>query len=277
MGTPEICVTSAAGLSLEALADLFTRSFEGYFYPGITSAHTLARRIATEQIDLLRSLVLRVDGEPAGVALLARRGERLWCGGFGITVTQRGQGLAHRLAEAMVAEAREAGGDCLTLEVLTRNSAALKVYEQAGLQIRRRLLIVAWRPDDARGGVEAPELTAADPAQLVLGHFAALHPAPAAWQREPAALLALPELRGLALREGDETVAYALVQGEESLRLQDFAARDEPTALRLIAALQADSRAITSVNEPAASPLTPAFLRSGFVVADEQHELALQL
>jgi RimJ/RimL family protein N-acetyltransferase len=277
MATPEICITSASGLSLEVLAELFTRSFEAYYYPGITSAHTLARRVATEQIDLLRSVVLRVDGEPAGVALLARRGERLWCGGFGITMAYRGRGLAYRLAEAMVAEAREAGAEGLTLEVLTRNSAALKVYERAGMQITRRLLIVAWRPDDARGGVEAPPLEAADPAELVLCHFAALHPAPAAWQREPATLLALPELRGLALREGGETVAYALVQGEESLRLQDFAARDEPTARRLIAALQADSRAITSVNEPAASPLTPAFLRSGFVVADEQHELALAL
>jgi GNAT superfamily N-acetyltransferase len=279
MSTPIISFTPAAGLSLEALADLFTRSFEAYFYPGITSAHTLARRVASEQIDLLRSLVLRVGGEPAGVTLLARRGERMWCGGFGVTMPYRGRGLAHSLAEAMIAEAREAGAERLSLEVLTRNAAALRVYERAGLRIARRLLVVAWRPDDAGATAiaGAPALEAADPADLVLGHFAALHPAPAAWQREPAALLALPELRGLALREGGELTAYALVQGEDSLRLQDLAARDEPAARRLIAALQAGGRPITSVNEPAESPLTPAFLRSGFVVADEQHELALQL
>lgn len=277
MSTPTISFTPAAGLSLEELADLFTRSFEAYFYPGITSAHTLARRVASEQIDLLRSLVLRVGGEPAGVALLARRGERMWCGGFGVTMPHRGRGLAHSLAEAMIAEARESGAEQLSLEVLTRNTAALKVYERAGLRIARRLLVVAWRPDDAGSGAGAPALEAAGPADLVLGHFAALHPAPAAWQREPAALLSLPELRGLALREGGELAAYALVQGEESLRLQDLAARDEPAARRLIAGLQACGRPITSVNEPAESPLTPAFLRSGFVVADEQHELALQL
>lgn len=277
MAAPAVTFTPAAGLSLEALADLFTRSFEAYFYPGVTSTQTLARRVATEQIDLMRSVVLRVDGEPAGVALLARRGERAWCGGFGVTAPHRGRGLAHELAAAMIAEAREAGAERLTLEALTRNSGALKVYEAAGLQIVRRLLIVAWRPDDGGLVGDAPALEAADPAALVLGHFAALHHAPAAWQREPASLLTLPELRGLALREDGATVAYALAQGEESLRIQDFAARDEPAARRLIAALQAGGLPITSVNEPAESPLTPAFLRSGFVVADEQHELALAL
>ncbi len=271
-------ITSAAELSLEALADLFTRSFEAYFYPGITSAHTLARRVASENIDLLRSLVLRVDGEPAGLALLAHRGERAWCGGFGVTLPHRGQGLAHTLARALLHEAHEAGADQLALEVLARNTPALHVYERAGMHIARRLLILSWRPADeplAQGNT--PQLEQADPTELVLGHFAATHPCPAAWQREPASLLVLPELRGLALREGGQLSAYALVQGEESLRLQDFGARDEAAASRLLAALQSQARSITSVNEPADSPLTPAFLRAGFLVADEQHELVSAL
>lgn len=273
---PLLTTTPASALSLDALADLFTRSFEAYFYPGITSAHTLARRVAAEQIDLMRSLVLRVDGEPAGVALLARRGERVWCGGFGVTMPHRGRGYSHVLAAAMVQEAREAGAAQLSLEVLTRNAAALRVYERAGMQIARRLLVVTWRPDEHWAAPAAPALEPADPTELVLDHYAALHPVPAAWQREPASLLALPELEGLALREHGVVVAYALLQGDEAARLQDVAARDEPTARRLIAALQARFSSIVSVNEPADSPLTPAFLRSGFVVADEQHELEVR-
>lgn len=274
-----VTITSAAAFSLEALADLFTRSFEGYFYPGITSAHTLARRVASENIDLLRSLVLRVHGEPAGVALLARRGERAWCGGFGVTPPQRGKGHAHTLAGALLREAHEAGADSLKLEVLTRNRLALRVYEHAGLAITRRLLIVTWRPPDEEQpqGDAAPALEQADPNELLLGHFAAMHPRPAAWQREPATLLALPELRGLALRERGRLTAYALAQGEESLRLQDLGAEDAGAAARLLAALQARAHSITSVNEPADSPLTPAFLRAGFVVADEQHEMEVAL
>jgi RimJ/RimL family protein N-acetyltransferase len=272
-----VAFTPAAGLALDALADLFTRSFADYFYPGITSTQTLARRVASENIDLLRSVVLRVDGEPAGVALLARRGERTWCAGFGVTLPHRGKGHAHALAQALIEEARESDAARFSLEVLTRNQRALRVYERAGLRIVRRLLILSWRPDDTWSPGAHDTLEPADPAGLVLGHFAALHPAPAAWQREPAALLALPELHGLALREGGETLAYAIVQGEGALRLQDFAARDPAAAARLIAALQATSGGITSVNEPAESPLTPAFLRAGFVVADEQHEMTIEL
>jgi GNAT superfamily N-acetyltransferase len=272
-----VTFTPAAGLSLDALADLFTRSFADYFYPGITSTQTLARRVASENIDLLRSLVLRVDGEPAGVALLARRGERAWCGGFGVTLPYRGKGHAHALAEALIEEARESDAARFSLEVLTRNERALRVYERAGLRIARRLLILSWRPDDSWAPDPHDTLDQADPADLVLNHFAALHPAPPAWQREPAALLVLPELYGLALRERGETLAYAIAQGEGALRLQDFAARDPAAAARLIAALQARSGGITSVNEPAESPLTPAFLRAGFVVADEQHEMTIEL
>lgn len=266
----------ASTLNLEALADLFTRSFEAYFYPGVTTPAVLARRIVTENIDLLRSVVALVDDEPAGIALLARRAQQAWCGGLGVVMDRRGRGLAQQLTAELIRQAREAGAARLTLEVLTRNTAAFRVYERAGLEVKRRLLVLAWRLD-AEVEPEGPALGAADPEELVMGYFAAFHPVRAAWQRAPAALLSQPDLRGLTLSEGGAVVAYALVTGDDSLRLIDLGARDEPTARQLILGLQARAASITSVNEPADSALTPAFLRSGFVVADEQHELAIDL
>ncbi len=271
-----IAFTPASALSLEALADLFTRSFEAYFYPGVTTPQVLARRVVTENIDLLRSAVLLADGEPAGVALLARRAQQAWCGGLGVVMDRRGRGMARQLTAEMIRQAREGGARTLTLEVLTRNSAALRVYEAAGMAITRRLLVLAWRLD-AEQPPEGPTLGAADPEALVMGHFAAFHPARAAWQRAPAALLSQPDLRGLTLHQGGALAAYALVTGDDALRLIDLGARDEPSARQLILGLQACASSITSINEPADSALTPAFLRAGFVVADEQHELRLEL
>ncbi|NJN19332.1 MAG: GNAT family N-acetyltransferase, partial [Oscillochloris sp.] len=83
--TNGVSFASAATLSLEALADLFTRSFEGYFYPGTTTTALLARRVRTESIDLLHSPIVLRDDVPVGIALVARRDRRAWCGGFGIT------------------------------------------------------------------------------------------------------------------------------------------------------------------------------------------------
>ena len=71
----DIRFISAGTLTLEGLAELFTRSFEQYFYPGAVTAADLARRVRVEQIDLWRSPVLVVDGEPAGLALLGLRGD----------------------------------------------------------------------------------------------------------------------------------------------------------------------------------------------------------
>ncbi|KPV47876.1 hypothetical protein SE17_41095, partial [Kouleothrix aurantiaca] len=132
----------ATSLSLDALADLFTRSFEGYFYPATVSAEALAQRVRGEQIDLARSVLLQVDGAPAGLAIVALRGGHAWCGGFGIVSAQRGRGLALPLAEAMLASARTAGARRLSLEVLTRNAPAIATYRRAGLEHVRDLQIL---------------------------------------------------------------------------------------------------------------------------------------
>lgn len=272
---PNITFASAATLSLEALADLFTRSFAEYFYPGATTVQTLANRVRSESIDLLSSPLILVDAEPAGIALLARRGERAWCAGFGICLPFRGRGLAYALAGELIARARDAGARRLTLEVLTRNTRALHVYLQAGLKITRRLLVFSWSPDDdEHGPVES--LIEADPPEL-LAHFAALHPAPAAWQRDLPALLVQSGLHGLMLADTTPT-GYVLVSGDAAnTRIVDLGAGDPEAAYRLLGGLQARSSSLLSVNEPAESPLSAAFYRAGFLVADEQHEMEIEL
>jgi GNAT superfamily N-acetyltransferase len=266
----------ASNYSLVELANIFTRSFAEYFYPGTTTPEVLSRRVREEQIDLRASQVLLVNDAPAGIALIARRGERAWCAGFGVMLEQRGRGYAYALAEAMLQAARDAGATHFSLEVLTRNDRARHVYERVGLQITRRLLILTWRPGE-NDTPAAPELSAAEPSDLVLGHFAALHPVRAAWQREPATLLSLADARGVLLRDGHR-MAYAIVGGNsDNCRIYDLGAADAATAGKLINALQAQARSIASINEPHESPITGAFLRAGFMVADEQHAMEMEL
>ncbi|HYF65099.1 MAG TPA: GNAT family N-acetyltransferase [Herpetosiphonaceae bacterium] len=261
----------AAQLSLDAFADLFTRSFENYFYPGVTTAPILAARARFEQIDFSRSLVMYAGDEPAGQAILALRGEEAWCGGFGITVPFRGRGLARQLIAALIDQARQAGSRRFSLEVLTRNAPAIKTYLGAGLAIARDLQIFEWN----RGEQAVPGSTGcapADPAEL-LGRFRALHPAGAAWQRDLPALLVKPGLSGLAL--GEAYVVFS--QRDATVRIEDLGAADAGQAATLLQALQARAAKIVSVNEPADSPVTAAFARCGFQETDRQHELSLPL
>lgn len=92
----EVTFVPASSFSLDALGDIFTRSFEGYFYPGTLTAAMLAARARIESLDLHHSLVLLVGGEPAGVALLGLRGDRAWCGG--LASRRRSAGAAWRTA-----------------------------------------------------------------------------------------------------------------------------------------------------------------------------------
>ncbi|MFN8566173.1 MAG: GNAT family N-acetyltransferase [Kouleothrix sp.] len=123
------------------------------------------------------SLVLWHADAPAGIAMLGLRGQQAWCGGFGITAPLRGQQLAGGLATAMIEQARLAGAQALRLEVLVRNTPALRVYLRAGFQPRRDLLVLQWR---RAAGAAAPEPTSGpvvverDPRSL-LAHFDRLH------------------------------------------------------------------------------------------------------
>lgn len=271
----------ASAFSLDALGDIFTRSFENYFYPGTTTAAMLAARVRTEQLDLYRSLVMRLDDNVAGIALLGLRGDRAWCGGFGVVVPLRGRGLAHALATAMLDQARQAGARGCGLEVLTRNQPAIKTYERAGFQPVRDLQVLEWRrpQESPMPNIQREDQIVQLQPSALLAHFAALHPAPATWQRDLPALLARSNMHGLALMDGERLRAYTLLTPtpEHGARIEDIGAADIEWAATLLAALQMRYGQLISVNEPVESALTPAFEAAGFIKADRQRELWINL
>src|SRR5262245_50428554 len=111
----------AASFGLGALADLYTCAFENYFYTAVVTEGELARRIRAGALVLARSPVLRVNGALAGLSLLAVRGRFSSCRTFGLTVPFRGLGLASILAAELLAQARVAGADEMSLVVLAQN------------------------------------------------------------------------------------------------------------------------------------------------------------
>jgi ribosomal protein S18 acetylase RimI-like enzyme len=267
----------AADFTLAGLADLYTRCFAGYTYPLRIEPATLARRIATEQIDLHRSPVLEVAGVPAGVALLGVRGSETNCGGFGIIPDYRGRGLAHVLLAEHLRLARAAGGRRMSLMVIAENRGALTTYLRAGMQIRRRLLWLEWQASAVERSPGSDRVVAVRPEQL-LAQFADFPRATPFWQRDPATLKRMDWLEGWALPSAAEPDAYALVElapGGFSAIL-DLAARAVAPAHELIAALQAQYTAL-SINEPEASPMLPPLRAAGFRVGLTRYELDLAL
>ena len=129
-------------MSLEAYAAAISSSFEGYPVRIADSAALLARRVRFEQHDLERSLVALDGGEAVGMAGLAIRGGRGWVSGFGVVPAWRRRGLGRRLMSALSERARGYGLRQLSLEVLSGNDAARRLYEGAGMHVTRDLLIL---------------------------------------------------------------------------------------------------------------------------------------
>jgi Acetyltransferases len=268
----------ASSVSLDELAAAFNAAFEGYFYPQQLTGASLARRARLEQLDLHHSLVA-YDGEDfVGLTLLGLRGLRGWCGGFGIVPEYRGRGCAKDLMEAFMAEARACGLKHLSLEVLARNTPARRLYERAGMRVTRDLLIL--ERDGAESGPETlkEELKQAEP-DILLRHFARMHPKPNAWQRDLPTLLITEGASGFYLGEVGEPSAYALgvTWTEGRTHLIDLATTDSNLADALCAGLAARQDILRVVNEPEDSLFVPALLAHGFKEIDRQHEMVCEL
>lgn len=271
----------ASSITLAVFADLYTRSFENYFYPMLQTTEAFAARIRFEQLDLHHSVVMCVHGDAVGQATLGIRDGRGWCGGFGIVPTWRGQGLAPHLFATFLEWARAAGVHKLGLEVLTRNGPALKVYVKAGMHIVRDLYLLQWHAAADRLSA-IPDATAdfwnAKSFAAFLPHFARLHPARPCWSRDVPTLLVRRDQHALALGQRDHPDGYVIYSvGEQGAFITDFAATGIDPARQLLRFLQARHHKIKVTNEPGDSALTSAFFDLGFVESDRQHELAMSL
>lgn len=272
--SPAISFRPASSFTLEEYADIFTRSFAGYYYPMAMTVQGMAARVRTEGIDLHRSVVLMAGDEPAGEATMAIRGDRAWCGGFGIAPEFRGKGYAQALFAEFLSQAQQAGVKRLTLEALTKNERALKTYTAAGMTIIRQTRLFEWlhpSPDKAIATMWPP----AD-MPMVIEHFQRLHPVAPVWGRDLPTVMLRAGLRQITLEADDRVAAYALFgESDGAARINDFAADDFLTALSLLQVLQMSFAKITSIDEPADSPLTQAFVACGFREFDSQFELAI--
>jgi RimJ/RimL family protein N-acetyltransferase len=274
----------ASSVSLEEYAAAFTAAFQGYEFPVAVDAAWLARRVRMEQHDLGQSLVAREGDSIIGVASLAIRGYAGWVCGFGVVPERRGRGLGREMMAALLGRARACGLRRLSLEVLAGNTAARRLYEGAGMEVSRDLLMLdrvgPARAGDSKAALKkgAPaELKEAAPAEL-LGHFARLHAEPPAWQRDLPGLLA-GRSRGFYLGERARPRAYVLLieWTDGNTYLLDLAAPDAAGADELCAALEGVGGTLKVINESEHSLFVGPLLKRGFAETARQHEMVLTL
>lgn len=204
MSLTDYRIGSMADLSLVGLVELVNRAYVGY--PGAFTPEELpgyAEFVRVQNIDLARSVLAR-DGEgtPIGLGLLGIRGERGWCGEFGVVPEWRRRGVGRELLVALLSSAHEADVYDVQLEVSSANIPARRLYESSGFRLQRTLHNFAATVAE----LELPPLPPRDhllvlPSSIMgeFGYIEAVLSGNPPWDHELASLLTTTETNTLSV------------------------------------------------------------------------------
>lgn len=133
-------------ISLDEALAVWNQGFEGYFTDINMNLDAFTTRLVSEDMSLKLSIIGYMDEEPVGIVLNGVRvnnGKKIaWNGGTGVPVKWRGKGIGKQLMQATLEIYKEEGVDTATLEAMSQNENAIKLYESVGYQVVDRLLFL---------------------------------------------------------------------------------------------------------------------------------------
>lgn len=292
----ETSLGDTSGLSIMELAEITNQTFTGYFLPISHTTQGYASFCRTHSVDLAQSVTLRNgEGRVIGLAMLAVRDERGWCGGFGIVPEYRGQGLSLPLIEALIARAKDAGLRLLQLEVLSQNEPARRTYLRGGMHIVREVFSLSGAATDILPHLVPGHTTCTSCSVLEAlqhaGPGGALSKIQPTWQREPVMLLLKSDLHGWKTEGNGKTATILYAHNVQGglLRIEHLAFDNETAAHavldRAIHDCQARQQATGNdrpiklflLNEPEATPLHALLTGLGLTTEFRQHEMQIAL
>ncbi len=156
--------------TIPQLADLMTRSFEGYFVPVNITDVILLTMLRRDGVDLTSSRAIMKDDEPSGLALIARRGWTSRLAAMGIVSTARNGGTGTWAMQQLIAEAQARGEKEMLLEVIEQNTAGVKLYEKVGFTKIRRLVGYRLENPPVESDEELEEIDIREVARMVSYH-----------------------------------------------------------------------------------------------------------
>jgi len=133
-------IKPASDYPLPDLTQLLNLSFENYLVPITFNLSQFLTMIRKDSVDLSASRVLLADDQPAGIALIARRGWTSRLAAMGILQSQRGKGIGSWFMDKLIQEARERNDYDMVLEVIEQNEYAVRLYQKCGFRSVRRLI-----------------------------------------------------------------------------------------------------------------------------------------
>jgi ribosomal protein S18 acetylase RimI-like enzyme len=143
------------------LYSTFSEAFSDYVYPFALSEEQFRNHLALNAVDLTRTAGCFADGRLVAFSL---NGFGDWSGmptvydaGTGVIPAYRRRGISEAMFEMMLPRFKADGIRQFLLEVITENSAAVRLYEKLGFYINRELALL-----QCDGPVKMPRRVADD-------------------------------------------------------------------------------------------------------------------
>lgn len=152
------------------LVQLLNRGFEDYFVPIQFNLVSFLNMLRRDGIDLTTSRVLLTDGQPGGIALIARRGWVSRIAAMGIEKERRGKGAGSWFMHQLVEEAHLRDEREMVLEVIEQNQPAVALYRNSGFQIVRRLIALARQDGKEDASLALQEVDLREMGRLISIH-----------------------------------------------------------------------------------------------------------
>ena len=136
----------ASSFTVEALVSLYNQGRIDYTVPMPMTATDLGEYVRIYEVDLKRSVVAMMDGEPAGLNMLGVRPDHTWITRLEVIPDKRGCGLGQRMMEYLIERSRELAVSTITLEVIKHNEPAYRLFRKLGFRETRELLVLQRPP-----------------------------------------------------------------------------------------------------------------------------------
>lgn len=168
MGSMKLDTQPASDHPTPDLVQLLNLSFESYLVPIHFELSQFLTMLRKDGVDLTASRVLLADGDPAGIALIARRGWTCRLAAMGVVKGMRGKSAGSWFMEQLIREARERGDREMVLEVIEQNEPAVRLYKKHGFLTVRRLIGLICQDAKQDAKTELGELDLREMGRLIL-------------------------------------------------------------------------------------------------------------
>jgi len=141
-----VALVPASDFTFDELVTIYNQGRIDYIVPMPMSAISLREYVRNYDVNLEKSVVAMLDGEPAGLNMLGVRPGHTWVTRLEVLPNRRRCGLGQRMMEYVIERSEQLEVPYAVLEVIKDNQPAFHLFHKLGFREARELLVIRRPP-----------------------------------------------------------------------------------------------------------------------------------